>query len=336
MQPCPQCQTLLESWEVICHSCGKVLSLEQVPVVGDVAAPEGGLKEALEDWLDKGRDALARKEYDEAAVCFQLALKRGKGLADQDRREVELRSLLAQALEKDGKLAEAAEQYRVILDKAADLPGKSEMEQKAKLLQDNAVVDALVPTGGNSFQAAEAFELKVVPLYCGCCKRRLTEAELYGFRKGLVASPRCLCGHEGPPMVKRTVEHIEALKEEERRSARRKKLIEAASGRIEGGKSRTVAAMLAIFAGFVGAHKFYLGERAAGIWSVVFCWTFIPWLVALFEATSLLSMSDVGFNLSSTFRSCLRASLPNRLPSRLTAASSPWRSPRIPTTSSTS
>jgi len=61
-------------------------------------------------------------------------------------------------------------------------------------------------------------------------------------------------------------------------------------------KDKTVAALLAFFFGWLGIHKFYLGENLAGILYFVFSWTFIPGLIAFFEFFGLLLMSDTAFN----------------------------------------
>lgn len=41
--------------------------------------------------------------------------------------------------------------------------------------------------------------------------------------------------------------------------------------------------LLTFFLGGVGAHKFYLGDKKKGVMYLLFCWTFIPSLIALFE-----------------------------------------------------
>jgi len=60
-------------------------------------------------------------------------------------------------------------------------------------------------------------------------------------------------------------------------------------------KSKTTAGLLALFLGGLGAHKFYLGKTGMGVLYLVFCWTFIPALIALIEAIQLFSMSDSEF-----------------------------------------
>jgi TM2 domain-containing membrane protein YozV len=62
------------------------------------------------------------------------------------------------------------------------------------------------------------------------------------------------------------------------------------------GKSKIVAAILAFFLGFIGVHKFYLGETGKGILYLIFFWTFIPGIIAFVEAIMLLTMRDEEFN----------------------------------------
>ncbi len=60
-------------------------------------------------------------------------------------------------------------------------------------------------------------------------------------------------------------------------------------------RSRTVAALLAIFLGGIGIHKFYLGQVGWGIIYIVFCWTWIPAIIGIFEGLMFLFMSDKSF-----------------------------------------
>ena len=48
-------------------------------------------------------------------------------------------------------------------------------------------------------------------------------------------------------------------------------------------KDSTIAALLTVFLGGLGAHKFYLGKPGVGILYLAFCWTFIPVIVSLVE-----------------------------------------------------
>ena len=61
------------------------------------------------------------------------------------------------------------------------------------------------------------------------------------------------------------------------------------------GKSRTVAVLLAVFLGGIGAHRFYLGKVGSGLLYLLFFWTFVPAMVAFIEAIRWLCMSNEGF-----------------------------------------
>ena len=62
-----------------------------------------------------------------------------------------------------------------------------------------------------------------------------------------------------------------------------------------GQKSRVTAALLAFFLGGIGVHKFYLGRVGQGFLYLLFCWTFIPGIIALIEFIVYLCMSDEAF-----------------------------------------
>ncbi len=62
-----------------------------------------------------------------------------------------------------------------------------------------------------------------------------------------------------------------------------------------GRKSRTTAILLALFLGGIGAHKFYLGRAGWGVVYLLFCWTFIPAVIALIELIIYITMSDADF-----------------------------------------
>lgn len=62
------------------------------------------------------------------------------------------------------------------------------------------------------------------------------------------------------------------------------------------GKSRIAAALFAFFLGGFGGHKFYLGQIGLGILYLIFCWTFIPAIVAFIEFILYLAMSDEKFS----------------------------------------
>jgi len=60
-------------------------------------------------------------------------------------------------------------------------------------------------------------------------------------------------------------------------------------------KSRTLAVVLALFLGGLGAHKFYLNRPGMGFLYLLFFWTFIPAIIALVEAIIYICMSDEAF-----------------------------------------
>jgi TM2 domain-containing membrane protein YozV len=62
-------------------------------------------------------------------------------------------------------------------------------------------------------------------------------------------------------------------------------------------KNKTTAGLLALLLGGLGVHKFYLGRGGMGVLYLVFCWTFIPSIIAFFEAIILFTMNDHDFNL---------------------------------------
>ena len=62
-------------------------------------------------------------------------------------------------------------------------------------------------------------------------------------------------------------------------------------------KSKIVTAVLAWFLGWVGGHRFYLGQTGKGILSLIFFWTFIPAIIAVFDTIIFLVMDEHKFNL---------------------------------------
>ena len=60
-------------------------------------------------------------------------------------------------------------------------------------------------------------------------------------------------------------------------------------------KSKTTAALLALFLGGIGIHKFYMGKSLAGFIYLIFFWTFIPAIIGFFESIGLFMMSEEKF-----------------------------------------
>lgn len=61
-------------------------------------------------------------------------------------------------------------------------------------------------------------------------------------------------------------------------------------------KNKTTAGLLALFLGGLGIHKFYLGKPLAGVIYILFCWTYIPSLIAFIEALNFFLMKETVFN----------------------------------------
>jgi len=62
-------------------------------------------------------------------------------------------------------------------------------------------------------------------------------------------------------------------------------------------KDKKTAAILALFLGGLGIHRFYLGQTVKGIFSILFCWTFIPSAIGLFDFFAFTFMSKEFFNV---------------------------------------
>ncbi|NJK60586.1 MAG: TM2 domain-containing protein [Oscillatoriales cyanobacterium SM2_1_8] len=61
-------------------------------------------------------------------------------------------------------------------------------------------------------------------------------------------------------------------------------------------RNKATAAILALFLGSFGIHKFYLGEMGWGFLYLFFFWLWIPGIVAFFEGIGLLLMTEEAFN----------------------------------------
>ena len=61
-------------------------------------------------------------------------------------------------------------------------------------------------------------------------------------------------------------------------------------------REKSTAALLALFLGGLGIHKFYLGQTGLGIVYLLFCWTLIPAFVAFIEFIVLASKDKAQFD----------------------------------------
>ncbi len=300
MEPCPECQTLLEPWEVTCHNCGNVVSMAAVPIVPEVPAEANVLEEAFQNWFSEGKVDFEQGRYEDAAVDFKEALKRVRGLDRSVEKELEVRKYLAESLEKDEKLAEAAQQYVILADKVASNDLKAQHSKDADRLKAASaeLADLAGDQSEDTFYVLEGDERKFVPLYCGGCKRLLSEGIVFGFRRRRVDVLRCFCEFEGEPVAKHDAVYRSAVREVQGYRNRKSLVLKAASQKFPNARDKVVAGLLAIFLGNFGIHKWYLGERSACFVYMLFCWTFIPWIVAFFEAVQYFTMSQVSWNLA--------------------------------------
>ena len=62
-------------------------------------------------------------------------------------------------------------------------------------------------------------------------------------------------------------------------------------------KGKLNTAILAFFLGGIGIHRFYLGQTGKGFLYLLFCWTLVPSVVAIFDFFGFLFMSENTFNM---------------------------------------
>ena len=67
-------------------------------------------------------------------------------------------------------------------------------------------------------------------------------------------------------------------------------------------RNKFVAAILAMFVGAFGVHKFYLGHIAAGVMYLMFFWTGIPSIIAFIEGLVYLTKSEETFDREHNYR----------------------------------
>lgn len=62
-------------------------------------------------------------------------------------------------------------------------------------------------------------------------------------------------------------------------------------------RDKNVAGILALFFGYFGIHRFYLGQIGLGIFYALFFWFPVMWVVAFIDAIALFSMDQKVFDL---------------------------------------
>lgn len=65
---------------------------------------------------------------------------------------------------------------------------------------------------------------------------------------------------------------------------------------VKSDKSKTTTILLAFFLGTFGAHRFYLGQHWKGIFSILFCWTYIPTIISFIDVIVFAVMSQDKFD----------------------------------------
>ncbi|WP_071516842.1 NINE protein [Geitlerinema sp. PCC 9228] len=61
-------------------------------------------------------------------------------------------------------------------------------------------------------------------------------------------------------------------------------------------RNKWIALVITVFGGWFGIHKFYLGENAAGVLYLLFCWSGIPGIISIFDFLWLLLVSEQEFD----------------------------------------
>ena len=60
-------------------------------------------------------------------------------------------------------------------------------------------------------------------------------------------------------------------------------------------KNRGIAIVLALLLGGIGVHRFYVGRIGSGFLMLLFFWTYIPVLIAIYDAICFASMGEERF-----------------------------------------
>jgi TM2 domain-containing membrane protein YozV len=61
-------------------------------------------------------------------------------------------------------------------------------------------------------------------------------------------------------------------------------------------KEKNIVGLLALFFGGLGIHRFYLNQIGLAFLYIIFCWTFIPAVIALLEAIYFFGLSQEAFD----------------------------------------
>lgn len=73
-------------------------------------------------------------------------------------------------------------------------------------------------------------------------------------------------------------------------------------------KSKKTASILALLFGGIGIHRFYLGQTAKGVFSIIFCWTYIPMIIGIVDFVIFQFMGQGFFDFKYNQKSKTRCS----------------------------
>lgn len=311
MKKCPQCNSKCEQFELSCHACGTAFSNDSAPAIQDSPPSKKELEESYKNWLQSGQECIDGGNLEEASNALREAVKRSRVLDEAQDKEIQARRLLADVLEKLGKIPEAADQYRIIAQESS-APGLREHWLKKSqdlLASSHLAFDELFRK--EEFRSYLEEEIRYVPLYCSGCKRLFSESEVFPVRRKMADTVHCWCGIDARPLAKDDVKHSLALENGKAISnSQRAKAISIAGGELAEGKKQSTACTLALVLGWCGGHKFYLGEIVAGWIYLLWFWTLVPLILSLYEALLLSQMSTTTFNMTYNLEVILLEILP--------------------------
>jgi len=67
-------------------------------------------------------------------------------------------------------------------------------------------------------------------------------------------------------------------------------------------KRKYIASLIALFFGWFGAHRFYIGKPLSGILYLIFFWTTIPLTISIIESIYFLTINNERFERMYNFK----------------------------------
>lgn len=78
--------------------------------------------------------------------------------------------------------------------------------------------------------------------------------------------------------------------------------------RVVGNKKKKIVILLALFLGWMGAHRFYLGQPFKGALYLLFFWTLVPFFFSLIDIGEYIFTNPYNFNVK--YNKLVPASIP--------------------------